>query len=72
MRYLGELSGALLKETVDRNNPRIGQFNRPFTVQEEYLRACLISAVEVITACDQLHYALAYLSGYKSRIRTST
>ena len=67
MSYLGGISAVLIKDTVDSRHPRIGLFNRPFTVQEEYLRVCLISAGEVITACDQLNYALIYLSRYQSR-----
>jgi len=67
MRVLAEMAAALLKDTVDSTRPRIGHFNRPFTVQEEYLIACLILAGEVSVACDQLQYALVYLSGYQSR-----
>ncbi len=67
MRALAEMAAALLKDTVDSTRPRIGHFTRPFTDQEEYLRACLVLAGEVSVACDQLHYALAYLSGYQSR-----
>lgn len=67
MRALADMAAALLKDTVDSTRPRIGRFTRPFTDQEEYLSACLVSAGEVSIACDQLHYALAYLSGYQSR-----
>jgi len=67
MRTLADMAAALLRETVDSKRPRIGHFTRPFTNQEEYLRSCLILAGEVSTACDQLHYTLAYLSGYHSR-----
>ena len=67
MRALAEMAAALLKDTVDSTCPRMGHFTRPFTDQEEYLRACLILAGEVSVACDQLQYALAYLSGYQTR-----
>jgi hypothetical protein len=67
MRLLGEMSAALLKDAVDSECPKVGEFTRPFTDQEEYLSACLVSAGQVCTACDQLHYALAYLSGYRAR-----
>ncbi|HPQ38473.1 MAG TPA: Cthe_2314 family HEPN domain-containing protein [Synergistaceae bacterium] len=66
-RTLGEMASRLIKETVDSENPHLGSFNRPLTIQEEYLRTCLLVASQVSTACDQLHYAFAYLSGYKSR-----
>ena len=66
MKALAEMAAALLKDTVDSTHPRIGHFTRPFTNQEEYLRACLILAGEVSIACDQLNYALAYLSGYQT------
>jgi hypothetical protein len=67
MRTLSGMAAALLKETVDSAHPRIGHFTRPFSHQEEYLVDCLILAGQVNIACDQLHYALAYLSGYRSR-----
>ncbi|MCD6321723.1 MAG: hypothetical protein J7L77_01735 [Clostridiales bacterium] len=67
MRTLTQMSAALLNETVDFSKPRIGHFTRPFTDQEEYLKSCLILLGEVSIACDQLHYALVYLSGYQSR-----
>jgi len=67
MRTLADMAAALLKETVDSARPRIGHFTRPFTDQEEYLSECLILAGQISIACDQLHYALAYLSGYRSR-----
>jgi len=67
MRTLAYMAAVLLRETKDSTSPRIGHFTRPFTSQEEYLRECLILAGEISAACDQLHYALAYLSGYRSR-----
>jgi len=67
MRTLSEMTASLLRETVDASRPRLGHFTRPFTDQEEYLSSCLVSAGEVSVACDQLHYALAYLSGYRAR-----
>lgn len=67
IRALAEMTAALLKDTVDSARPGIGCFDRSFTDQEEYLSACLISAGEVSVACDQLLYALAYLSGYQKR-----
>lgn len=67
MRTMAQMSAELLKETVDSSNPRIGHFTRPFTGQEEYLSSCLILSGEVSIACDQLHYALVYLSGYQSK-----
>lgn len=70
MRTLANMAGALLKDTVSWTRPRIGHFTRPFTEQEEYLSECMILAGQISTACDQLYYALAYLSGYRSR-RTS-
>ena len=67
IRILAEMAANLIKETVDSEAPHSGHFNRPFTDQEEYLRTCLILASEVSVSCDQLHYALTYLSGYQSR-----
>jgi hypothetical protein len=67
MRSLADMAAALLKDSVDSERPQVGEFTRPFTDQEEYLSACLVSAGQVGTVCDQLHYALAYLSGYRAR-----
>jgi len=67
MRSLADMAAALLKDTIGSTRPRIGHFTRPFTNQEEYLSACLVSAGDLSIACDQLHYTLAYLSGYQSR-----
>ena len=67
IRTLAEMAAELLKEVVDQDNPRPGQFTRGFTNQEEYLRTILSYSDEVSIACDQLHYALSYLSGYQSR-----
>jgi hypothetical protein len=67
MSELVQLASALLADTVDAQRPRLGEFTRSFSRQEEYLRDTFVSAGELVTACDQLHYALAYLSGYRSR-----
>jgi hypothetical protein len=67
IRTLSNLTAAMLREVVPDSSPRLGEFTRLFTKQEEYLRLCLLSAGEVMVACDQLHYALAYLSGYRTR-----
>ncbi len=67
IRTLAEMAAELLKEIVDPDDPRPGHFTRHLNDQEEYLRTILLYADEVSIACDQLHYALAYLSGYQSR-----
>jgi len=67
VRTLSNMTAALLREVVPDPAPRFGESTRPLTEQEEYLRLCLLSTGEVIVACDQLHYALAYLSGYRAR-----
>jgi len=40
---------------------------RPLTPVEEYLHECFVSAGELVVACNQLEYALVYLSGYRQR-----
>lgn len=54
----------VLRDTVD---PSTHELTRPLTPAEQYLRSCLVVAGEVVAACDQLHYSLAYLSGYRAR-----
>lgn len=41
--------------------------SRPLTSSERYSQRCLNGAGEVMFACDQLEFALAYLSGYRTR-----
>ena len=67
VRTLSDMIAALLREVAPDFTPQSGESTRPLTEQEEYLRLCLLSAGEIIVACDQLHYALAYLSGYRAR-----
>jgi Cthe_2314-like HEPN len=67
MRELADRNAATLRETVDELNLELGEFTRPFTRQEEYIAACLVSAAELVVACDQMQYSLTYLSGYRSR-----
>jgi len=65
MRYLGEHAAALIKAAYP---PRLGAPPlRRLAPAEEYVEQCMIAAGELITACDQLKYALAYLSGYHRR-----
>jgi len=67
MRRLATMAAAMLGELMPASSPRLGRFVRPPTEQEKYLRSSLLSACEVAVACNQLYYALAYLSGYRTR-----
>ena len=65
---LSKRVAALLQDVTDEEAPPLGKFNRPLTNQEKYLTETLESASEVITACNQLEFALTYLSGYRNRL----
>jgi len=70
LRKMAGLASTLLQDAMERSGASI-EFTRPLTADETYARECMLAAGEVIAACDQLDYALAYLSGYRSR-RTRT
>lgn len=70
MREIAERAAAVVRETVDSSSPRLGGFTRPFTMSEEYVSECLLAAGELAVACDQMDFAITYLSGYRKR-RTS-
>ena len=62
VRYLAGHEAALIRDAYGPNG-----LTRPRLPAEEYISKCLQSAGELITACDQLKYALVYLSGYRQR-----
>jgi hypothetical protein len=64
IRFLAHHSAAFLR---DAYSPGGATRLRPGTAAEQYIQSCLVSAGELMTACDQLSYALIYLSGYRRR-----
>ena len=64
-RYLEEPTRSLLRAAYP---PRLNAAPaRPLTPVEEYVQECFVSAGELVVACNQLEYALVYLSGYRQR-----
>jgi hypothetical protein len=65
--HLKDLAVEVLRQGADFGEPPRGRVVRPRTEREDYLVSTLLAAGEIGVACDQLNYALAYLSGYRSR-----
>jgi hypothetical protein len=68
--FVRNLSRIAADIMINTHDPSTYEWICPMTESEEYVLSCLVEAGEIITACDQLHYSLAYLSGYRLR-RTS-
>lgn len=67
IEYLSHHSRGILEQLHrDRATSRL-VYRRPPTSAEEYVRECILSAGELMTTCEQLGYAIAYLSGYRRR-----
>jgi len=66
MQFLTQHSAAFLRKIY----PPKGAVPRLLAPQEEYILRCLVSTGELMTACDQLGYALTYLSGYRRKTTT--
>ena len=65
VQRLSSLTAALLRAAYP---PQFGGAPlRPLSPAEDYVRNCMLSAGELVTACDQLQYAPVYLSGYHRR-----
>jgi|HubBroStandDraft_6_1064221.scaffolds.fasta_scaffold148207_2 hypothetical protein len=65
--YLSQHSRLILEQLHrDRATSRL-VWRRPLTPAEEYVRECFRSAGQLMTTCEQLGYAIAYLSGYRRR-----
>lgn len=69
MRRLLPLAQVILRETVpsDPRRRRAGEQLRPLSPDEDYARRALISAGELLAVCDQMSYAVEFLSGFRSR-----
>lgn len=69
LRRLGELAAQLMRDTdakVTKTRTR-WEPSRPFYLHEEYSRRTLLAAGELLSVCEQIALATAFLSGYRSR-----
>jgi hypothetical protein len=69
MRRLTPLASKILRETIPQEpkRRRQGEMVRSLRPDEEYVRSTLISAGELLTVCEQMAYAIEYLSGFRAR-----
>ena len=69
MRRVTPLALELIRETTpqDPQQRRRGKRIRAIRPDDEYVKNALISASEIITICEQLAYAVEYLSGFRAR-----
>jgi hypothetical protein len=69
MRRLFPLAQDILRETVpsDPRRRRAGEKLRSLRPDEEYARRSLVFASELLNVCDQMSYAVEFLSGFRSR-----
>lgn len=69
MRRLFPLAQDILRETVpsDPRRRRAGEQLRSLRPDEEYARRSLVSASELLIVCDQMSYAVEFLSGFRLR-----
>lgn len=67
MKTLGAHVATMIRETTPRFQTKTvrWQASRPFHKHEEYVRRCLVSAGEVIAACEQMAHATELLTGYR-------
>lgn len=69
MRRVTPLAAELFRETTpqDPQQRRSGKKTRALRPDEEYVKNALISAGELLTSCEQLAYAVEFLSGFRAR-----
>ena len=69
MRRLFPLARVILREAVpsDLRRRRAGESLRPLRPDEEYARRSLLFAGELLNVCDQMSYAIEFLTGFRSR-----
>ena len=67
------LASEIIRETIpeEPHRRRRGEVIRPLRPDEEYVRSSLISAGELITVCEQMVYAVEFLSGFRARKTSS-
>ena len=69
MRHVTPLAAEFFRETTpqDPQQRRSGKKTRALRPDEEYVKNALISAHELLTSCEQLTYAVEFLSGFRAR-----
>lgn len=68
MRRLAQLAAEIIEQTMPREEgrPQIGKLSRALRPEEDYVRDSLIRAGELIAICEQMAYAVDFLSGFRS------
>jgi hypothetical protein len=69
MQALGKSASQIITEVIpeDQSLRKQRKSRRPLRTDEEHVKRSLVSAAELIKVCDQMVYAVEFLSGFRAR-----
>lgn len=69
MQSLGKLASEIIQATIPKEGGGKASYtlSRDLRPDEEYVQQSLIAASELINVCEQLNFAVEFLSGYRSK-----